>query len=282
MITSQKINDFEQHLLHTGRSKVTAARSARALDQFRRWNDARNPRVVPSAGLSSLPALLAAWVSAGRDEGLGPGAIRQRLGWAKAYCKFAGVTDLGPLAEYKAPPVTDPEPHPLPGGIEDVRKMMNAVFVDDRQRIAIALCGLAGLRINEAVTLDASKVHRRRGLSGWTLEVLGKGGKIRYVPVSPELQAVLEKAPTQGKLVALSNSGARAAITRIAEALDVEGGRPSGVVGSHDLRATFATTVYERTKDILLVQKLLGHSSVATTQRYIGLGADTARLAVAF
>jgi site-specific recombinase XerD len=78
-------------------------------------------------------------------------------------------------------------------------------------------------------------------------------------------------------LIPLEDRNARALITGIA--------RRSGIittVSSHDLRATFATTVYDKTKNIRLVQSLLGHASVNTTMAYLGIDNDQARAAVEF
>jgi len=48
----------------------------------------------------------------------------------------------------------------------------------------------------------------------------------------------------------------------------------------HGLRHRFATAIYQKTKDLIVVQQLLGHASVATTQRYLAFTSDSLRAAV--
>jgi site-specific recombinase XerD len=54
----------------------------------------------------------------------------------------------------------------------------------------------------------------------------------------------------------------------------------TGKVTTHSMRKTFGTRVYQVTKDIMVAKELLGHQSVATTQKYIGVGMDALRAAV--
>jgi site-specific recombinase XerD len=54
----------------------------------------------------------------------------------------------------------------------------------------------------------------------------------------------------------------------------------TGKVTTHSMRKTFGTRVYQATKDIMVAKELLGHQSVATTQKYIGVGMDALRAAV--
>ncbi|WKW85520.1 tyrosine integrase [Rhodococcus phage Reynauld] len=269
MLTTDRIDEFEHHLRLSGRSKQTAERYSRSMRAFNIWAGAVSDRALAKA--------LARWILDGRDSGLGAGTIGCRVAVARAYLTFAGV-DLGPLKDYRRPPVPSVRPHPLPGGIEDARKLIAGT--DGPVRNAIALCSLAGLRINEAITIDALEVDC--GAVNWSLTVKGKGDKVREVPVSAELRDIIEKMPRVGRLAPLSHSHARQSITDAARALGIRGDRPSGAVASHDLRATFATEIHKRTKDIVLVQRLLGHASVVTTQRYIGVEQSSFRSAVEF
>ena len=61
----------------------------------------------------------------------------------------------------------------------------------------------------------------------------------------------------------MGDRSARALITRLGERAGLR-----RAIASHDLRATFATEVYNRTRDMRLVQELLGHSRLSTTQKY--------------
>lgn len=146
----------------------------------------------------------------------------------------------------------------------------------EQAMFAVALGGLAGLRVSETISLTRDDV-----LGTGELRVKGKGEKTRRIPISSELARYLDKMPASGRLVAMSNAGARKAITTAAVNAGVTG-HDGGVVSSHDLRATFATALYRATRDIVLVQRLLGHSDVKTTQVYVGTDETASRAAVEF
>lgn len=194
------------------------------------------------------------------------GAIRT---WAKAndQPKF--------LVDYRPPTPGDPDPHPLDEGMDGI-VLMCRLAPNHEQTALIALCGLCGLRVAEALRTRPSDIDLGRR----KLTVRGKGDKVRQVPISTAALTYMagaygEAFPGDDQLVRLEERYARGRVTLIAKHAGIS--RP---VASHDLRATFATTIYRRTKDIRLVQRLLGHASVVTTQLYIGIHDDDMRQAV--
>ena len=78
-------------------------------------------------------------------------------------------------------------------------------------------------------------------------------------------------------LIPLEDRNARALVTSIGARAGIK-----GPVSSHDLRATFATELYNKTHNIRLVQTLLGHASVTTTQAYLGIDMHEGVKAVEF
>lgn len=114
------------------------------------------------------------------------------------------------------------------------------------------------------------------------LTVYGKGDKVRYVPVSGRawsavMSAVVECIENDDLLCPISDRAARSLVTRL--------GRVAGLaheIASHDLRATFATIIQMETKDIRVVQELLGHASITTTQIYTETQMDAMKKAVEF
>lgn len=271
-MVNSAIGEFKQDILKRGRKLITANKYADTIALYDEWRVSQPVRDTADS--------LAEWINYGRSKGLSSAAIRQRLAIARAYCDFLKV-DRGPLKDYKCPPMPLPVPHPLPGGMDSVKEML--AYESGDGKFATALCAYAGLRIDEAVTIERQHVQiRSNGASRYTVLVIqGKGDREREVPVSDALADVLTEMPSKGRLVSLTNRGARAAITRIAHRSGVEGPHGSKV-SSHDLRATFATAVYNKTHNIILVKNLLGHSSVKTTQLYIGGNVDETRQAVEF
>lgn len=177
------------------------------------------------------------------------------------------------LEGYKVPTPAKPVPHPIPEGISGVVKMIEGES-DDRRRALIALCGLAGLRCAEALVVTPNDLN----LHEWTLNVRGKGDKRRVVPMTRP--AWLAVAPAYGDalfkgrvtVVGYRDRFAREVITNAAARAGI-----SRHVSSHDLRATFLTAAYNRSKDLRAVQELAGHSSSTTTETYTEVRMDTMR-----
>jgi integrase/recombinase XerD len=169
-------------------------------------------------------------------------------------------------------------PHPL--GNEEVRRLVEAPDLSTpaglRDRAVLELLYGAGLRVSELTGLDVDDLDLDEGF----VRVVGKGGKEREVPMGQHARASLEAylrrarpalaGPRTRGAVFLNARGGRLTrqscatlVARHAEAADV--GRR---VSPHDLRHSFATHLLEGGADVRVVQELLGHASVATTQIY--------------
>lgn len=257
IISADTLDQFEESLSARGLSGGTVLKYGRNIREFAEWVSGQPERACGDQ--------LVRWVSEVRESGAAASTVRLKLAAARAFGKFADEH----VGQYKVPPLPPATPHPLPGGIADVRRML--AVADGIERHVVALGGLAGMRVEEIVNITRDQAAFLGGKQ--YLKIFGKGGKVRMVPVSSELAVILAEMPSTGRLVPLSNSGARAMVTRVARRAGVVG-HDGGEVSSHDLRATFATTVYRNTKDIRLVQELLGHSSITTTQIYVGVDAD--------
>lgn len=145
---------------------------------------------------------------------------------------------------------------------------------DERGHVILRLAGEAGLRRGEIASV------RRRDLiddlHGTTLIVHGKGDRDRLVPLSPSLGREVMRAIGARDWLLPSPCGGPMTARHVGKL----GSRwlPEGVT-LHQLRHRFATVVNRETRDLMSVQKLLGHASVATTQRYIAVDEDTLRAA---
>lgn len=196
---------------------------------------------------------------------------QRRLGTYRSFGKWAGVPCL---ADYRAPTPPRAIPHPLPEGVAGVSAMVEAAR-SDQHKALVALCGLQGLRVEEAITVRAADVDITNGI----LTVHGKGDKFRHIPLFPDAIMAFASALVAARenglpLVPITNRAARKAITRIGARAGIS--RP---VSSHDLRATFATEAYNRSLDLRAVQELLGHSSSSTTELYTGVSMGKMRMA---
>jgi integrase/recombinase XerD len=138
----------------------------------------------------------------------------------------------------------------------------------------------SGLRATELVSLPLSAVPRDAPL----LTVTGKGGQQRMVPVSTRASHALSRwlalRPDQGKAL-FPSSSRQGHITRIRlfqllRALAARAGLDPEKVSPHVLRHAFATHLLEGGADLRVLQTLLGHADIATTQIYTHV--DSARL----
>jgi integrase/recombinase XerC len=135
----------------------------------------------------------------------------------------------------------------------------------------------AGARISEIVALDVDDIARsaRKGV----LRILGKGERVRYVPIHPQLRTALagwldERPDWPGAKTSpalflnqrggrLSVRGAHDIVTRIAAAAGLD-----DHATVHVLRHTFATTLVRGGTDLVIVADLLGHARLETTRAY--------------
>lgn len=191
-----------------------------------------------------------------------------------------GETAHDPAGEV-APP-TPPSRLPKAISIDEVARLLDAAGVGDgplplRDRALLELLYGTGARISEAVGLDIDDVDLEEGAA----RLLGKGGKQRVVPIGsfareavqawlvrgrPHLAAKGKAGPAlflNQRGARLSRQSAWAVITAAADRADL-----SGHVSPHTLRHSFATHLLEGGADVRVVQELLGHASVTTTQIY--------------
>ncbi|KFI52640.1 tyrosine-type recombinase/integrase [Bifidobacterium biavatii] len=162
-----------------------------------------------------------------------------------------------------------PKPRPCPD-----RYILDALRrATGPERLMVRLAAECGLRRGEI-----ARVHSRDvmdDLLGRSLIVTGKGDKQRIVPLPDDLADLIQAAG--GYLFPGRWSGhvEQSYVNR-----HVSGLLPDGW-GCHSLRHRYATKTYEQTHDLFLVAKLLGHSSVETTQIYVAMPDSHLRAAMA-
>lgn len=213
------------------------------------------------------------WLTANRKK-VAPKTTQRRLTSLRTWSKWAGWGDL--FDDYSAPTPAQAVPHPLPEGMAGVERLIEVAGKPEYAAL-VGFCGMCGLRIAEALAVRPSHID----IKNMVLMVYGKGDKMRRVPISEKAWAALASAVTSAFLnddalvIDLQDRFARRVITNL--------GRKAGLqrpISSHDLRATFATEVYNRTLDRRVVQDLLGHAHGDTTDVYIARTEEQKREAV--
>src|SRR4051794_5730014 len=211
------------------------------------------------------------------------------------FCAREGFVEHDPSQEVGAPPVPAGIPKALDE--EDVDRLLGAVTGDEplaqRDRALLELLYGTGIRISEAVGLDLDDID----LDGGTLRVLGKGSKERVVPVGRSARAAVEAYLGDGRLALRSDRTRGTVRDRDAVVLNARGGRISrqscwaivrragarvGLddhLSPHVLRHSCATHMLDHGADLRVVQELLGHASISTTQVYTKVSPERLRAA---
>jgi integrase/recombinase XerD len=199
-----------------------------------------------------------------------------------------GATPDDPAGRVQ-PPQT-PKRLPKAIAVADVERLLAATSTETatgiRDRALLEVLYGCGARISEAVGLAADDVDPAGGL----VRLTGKGAKQRVVPLGRYAIAAVEAYRVRSRPVLaargrgtsalflnarggpLSRQSAWAALAAAAEVAGL-----AGRVSPHTMRHSFATHLLEGGADVRVVQELLGHASVATTQIYTKVTADTLR-----
>ena len=230
-------------------------------------------------------------IEALEDVGLAPASVERAVSAIKGFHRFMvaeQITEVHPTADLPLPA----KPSRLPDVIsrEQAAALLDQPFphtpAGQRDRTMLEVLYGCGLRVSELCDLDQRQVL----LDEEVLRVFGKGSKERVVPIMGTAAAALAdyldkwrsglvgRVPTPA--VFLNTHGGR--ISRQSVHTIVErSGRMVGITGlhPHTLRHSFATHVLEGGADLRIVQELLGHANISTTQLYTHIDRTHVRMA---
>lgn len=264
------IDKFLTHLRAVGRPETTIITRRSQLAQLARAMD-RPPEQVTFDDLIEYHAAMV-W------------ALETRRGHRNAAVSFFGWACLtgrlpsDPAAELPLIPSTVPAPRPAPDRIVEAGLRTPA----PRTRLMLRLACEVGLRRAEVAKVATTDIED--GVGGAMLRVHGKGGKIRVIPISDDIALAIEagaaghtpNAPQSGWLFPGNDDG-HLSPRRVGELC---GEALPGSWTMHTLRHRFATRSFRGSRNLRAVQVLLGHTSVATTQRYTAVDEDEVRAAM--
>ena len=150
-----------------------------------------------------------------------------------------------------------------------------------RDKVCLALMLGAGLRRNEASQIEWSQFMRQG--DRWVLSVHGKGAKNRVVPIADKLAEILKTwqwhTKNEGRILRRLYKGNKLGNSLGLTAIYMLVQRYGNLIGHenlqpHDLRRTYAQIGYESAIPLTQISKLLGHSNLAVTQRYLNIDLD--------
>jgi len=225
--------------------------------------------------------LLLDWLSSLMEQGLGARSVARKMSALRGFYRWALRERL--LAEDPTLLISRPKVgRPLPQSLTeaDVEALLAAPEVDTplglRDRAMLEVLYAAGLRVSELVGLTLSQINLRQGL----VRIVGKGNKERLVPLGEEAQDWLLRYLRDSRPLLLEGvsddivfpSQRRQAMTRqtfwhrIRQLALIAGVQKP--LSPHTLRHAFATHLLNHGADLRVVQMLLGHSDLSTTQIY--------------
>lgn len=178
-----------------------------------------------------------------------------------------------PMRHVTRPKPTRGVPRPVP---EDIVARLLGNIDDSDTDLMFRLGALQGMRRAEIAGLRFDDVDFSRGV----ILVRGKGSKVRQVPLHPQVEPLLrERASKGGEFVFPSVRVGLPVSPRTVNRKITE--ITGGAFTPHQLRHRFASAVYRASgNDLRLVQEVLGHASVATTQIYTAVSSEDMRSAV--
>ncbi|NQX33177.1 site-specific tyrosine recombinase XerD [Herbiconiux sp. VKM Ac-2851] len=282
------VDRFLRHItVERGLAGNTVAAYRRDLVRYASWLDARGIADVGRIGENDIGAFTQALRSA-EGEKLSAASVARILSTVRGFHRYLveeGLVEVDVAHDVKPPKLALRLPKAIT--IDEMERLLTSTGGEEpiavRDRALLELLYATGARISELVGLDVDDVQE-----GDMVRVTGKGSKQRVVPVGSYARTALDAYlvrvrpafATRGRSTPalflgirgqrLSRQGAWLVIQAAAERAGL-----STHVSPHTFRHSFATHLLQGGADVRVVQDLLGHSSVATTQLYTHVTADT-------
>ena len=299
------VRSYLDHLVvERGLADNTLKSYRRDLRRYAGWLSARGVEGLDSVREETVTAFLVALREGDAEHPpLGAGSAARTVVAVRGFHRFAvreGLTLADPSAAVRPPAPAKRLPKALP--LADIERILEAAGAPGtalamRDRALLEVLYGTGARISEAVGLDLDDLdlggpvdEQGDDPAGGTVLLRGKGGKERIVPVGSYAREAVETYLMRGRpelastgqglpAMFLNARGGRlsrqSAWTVLAKAAERAGVHVE--VSPHTLRHSFATHLLDGGADVRVVQELLGHASVTTTQVYTLVTVDSLR-----
>jgi len=290
-IEQTRFADFLTYLaVEKGLSKNTLSAYRRDLVKFAQFAETNG---VPVFNISeeTMQDFISWLRGRASTNALGESSISRAVVVLRNYSKFEAKENksLDQLANFSPPKIPRRLPKAL--SISEISQLIGSVSTPDpaglRSAALVELLYATGARVSEIVNLNVSDIEQIS--ETLSVRIVGKGKKERVVPIGKFARAALDnylvrvrpilvKDKSNGALFLnasggrLSRQSAWALISSAAKEIGI-----AGEVSPHSLRHSFATHLLDGGADIRVVQELLGHSSVTTTQIYTLVTIDLLR-----
>lgn len=204
-----------------------------------------------------------------------PTSVMRKIASLRSFFKWACInekTPTNPTLTLEQPKI--PQKLPKVMTLDEINSILNQKL-SKLHRVIMELLYGCGLRVSELVNLKTNDYD----LNGKYLTCTGKGDKDRIVPLGkkaikaikdylPEREYILQKFNLQTKNLLVNENGKLVTRQEVYSFIHEQGKMLHKAISPHTLRHTFATHLLENGADLRVVQELLGHSDVSTTQLY--------------
>jgi integrase/recombinase XerD len=263
--------------LEDGLARNTLEAYRRDLIQFARWLEAQHGKKLLQGNVAEIQAYLGHQFRK-KTRASSAARLLSSLKRFFRYCLRQGKVKSDPTLKIDAPKL----PRGLPRSLteDDVESLLEAPRVEQalglRDRAMLETLYASGLRVSELVSLKLSQVSQDMGV----VRVMGKGSKERLVPLGEEAIAWIRRYLKEARMALLRGRASDdlfvtargAAMTRqmfwhLLRRYALQAGLKKPI-SPHTLRHAFATHLLNHGADLRVVQLLLGHSDISTTQIY--------------
>jgi integrase/recombinase XerD len=262
--------------MERGLSPNTLSAYRADLTALDRWLQARG-----SSGLQAKRADVLGFIAWRVENGARPRSTARQLSSFRRFYRYMirdGLLTEDPTAQIAMPKIGRSLPKSLTE--EEVESLLNAPEIEDplghRDRCMLEVLYATGLRVSELVNLKSTQVNMNQGV----LRIIGKGDRERLIPLGEEAVDWLQKFITGARLEILlerqtdylfptrrGDRMTRQAFWHIIKRYAMKAG-VAKALSPHTLRHAFATHLLNHGADLRVVQMLLGHSDLSTTQIY--------------
>ena len=263
----QIIGEYLEYLeLEKGLSQNTIDAYRRDLSDF-----AQNLEDIHSINRMNINA----YVRTLRERKLAPTSVIRKVASLRGFFKWAtssGILEKNPAATLEQPKT--PQRLPKVVSVKEIDEMLHNNLTP-LEHVMMELLYSCGLRVSELVNLKLNDID----LSSKYVRCFGKGSKERIIPIGEQAKAMLkEYFPTRDLLIKkynlttknllIKDNGHFATRQDVYNFIHAQGKLIHKNISPHTLRHSFATHLLENGADLRVVQELLGHSDVSTTQLY--------------
>ena len=263
----QIIGEYLEYLeLEKGLSQNTIDAYRRDLSDF-----AQNVEDIHSINRMNINA----YVRTLRERKLAPTSVIRKVASLRGFFKWAtssGILEKNPAATLEQPKT--PQRLPKVVSVKEIDEMLHNNLTP-LEHVMMELLYSCGLRVSELVNLKLNDID----LSSKYVRCFGKGSKERIIPIGEQAKTVVkEYFPTRDLLVKKYNLTTKNLLIKdnghfvtrqdVYNFIHAQGKLIHKNISPHTLRHSFATHLLENGADLRVVQELLGHSDVSTTQLY--------------